>query len=124
MPTYEYVCNACDHRFEHFQSMTSSRLRKCPACGTPKLRRLIGAGSGVLFKGSGFYSTDYRSESYKKAAKDDSPKTGTGSKEGSSPAGPGTAPTDSPGGSGATSPSSSPATRSTGKSQAPSKPHD
>ncbi len=60
MPTYDYVCEACEHAFEHFQSMTSRRLRKCPACGKPKLERLIGSGSGVIFKGSGFYETDYK----------------------------------------------------------------
>ena len=60
MPTYDYVCGACDHAFEHFQSMTSRRLRKCPSCGKPKLDRLVGSGSGVIFKGSGFYETDYK----------------------------------------------------------------
>ena len=60
MPTYDYICGACGHAFEHFQSMTSRRLRKCPACGKPKLERLIGSGSGVIFKGSGFYETDYK----------------------------------------------------------------
>ena len=69
MPTYEYACEACDHRFERFQSITASPLRKCPACGRNKVRRLISGGAGFLFKGSGFYITDYRSESYKQAAK-------------------------------------------------------
>jgi len=69
MPTYEYVCRACDHEFEEFQSITAKRLRKCPECGKPKLERLIGTGAGIIFKGSGFYETDYRSENYKKAAK-------------------------------------------------------
>lgn len=68
MPTYEYVCDACDHSFEEFQSITAEPLRKCPACGKNKLRRLIGPGAALLFKGSGFYCTDYRSESYRKAA--------------------------------------------------------
>ena len=71
MPTYEYVCDACDHEFELFQSMSASVKRKCPECGKLKLKRLIGIGSGVIFKGSGFYQTDYRSESYKKAAEAD-----------------------------------------------------
>ena len=66
MPTYEYLCGACEHSFEQFQSITAKTLRKCPACGQPKLKRLIGTGAGVIFKGSGFYETDYRSESYKK----------------------------------------------------------
>ena len=68
MPTYDYVCDACDHQFELFQSITAEPERKCPACGKPKLRRLIGPGAAIVFKGSGFYQTDYRSESYKKRA--------------------------------------------------------
>ncbi|MCW5765334.1 MAG: zinc ribbon domain-containing protein [Phycisphaeraceae bacterium] len=71
MPTYEYKCNACGHRFDEFQSMTARPLRTCPACGRKKLERLIGIGAAVVFKGSGFYQTDYRSESYKKAAEAD-----------------------------------------------------
>jgi putative FmdB family regulatory protein len=69
MPTYEYLCKKCEHEFEQLQSITAKALRKCPQCGKMSLKRLIGAGSGVIFKGSGFYETDYRSESYKKAAK-------------------------------------------------------
>jgi putative FmdB family regulatory protein len=69
MPTYGYVCDACEHEFDEFQSITEEPLRKCPECGKPKLRRLFGTGAAVLFKGSGFYETDYRSESYKAAAK-------------------------------------------------------
>ncbi|MHC4407323.1 MAG: FmdB family zinc ribbon protein [Planctomycetota bacterium] len=68
MPTYDYVCQACDHEFEMFQSITANPARKCPACGRLKLRRLIGPGAAIVFKGSGFYKTDYRSESYRKAA--------------------------------------------------------
>lgn len=68
MPTYEYACSECDHQFEQFQSITAALLRDCPKCGRRTLRRLIGTGGGVLFRGSGFYQTDYRSESYKKAA--------------------------------------------------------
>lgn len=68
MPTYDYVCDACDHQFELFQGITDSVKRKCPECGKSKLRRLIGAGAGIIFKGSGFYATDNRSESYKRAA--------------------------------------------------------
>lgn len=68
MPTYEYVCDACEHHFEEFQSITADPLQKCPACGKKKLRRLIGTGGAILFKGSGFYCTDYRSESYRKAS--------------------------------------------------------
>jgi putative FmdB family regulatory protein len=68
MPTYDYVCDACEHEFELFQSITDPVKRKCPKCGKPKLRRLIGTGAAIMFKGSGFYKTDYRSESYKKQA--------------------------------------------------------
>ena len=69
MPTYEYVCDACDHEFEEFQPISAEPLKKCPECKKNKLRRLIGTGGAVLFKGSGFYLTDYRSDSYKKGAK-------------------------------------------------------
>jgi putative FmdB family regulatory protein len=72
MPTYEYQCADCGFEFEKFQSMAASALRKCPKCGKLFLRRLIGTGAGVIFKGSGFYETDYRSESYKNAAKKES----------------------------------------------------
>lgn len=68
MPTYEYICNNCQHEFEQFQSMKTRPIRKCPECGKFSVQRLIGAGAGIIFKGSGFYQTDYRSESYKKAA--------------------------------------------------------
>ena len=67
MPTYDYVCGGCDYQFELFQSITAKPIRKCPKCGRVGVQRLIGAGAGILFKGSGFYETDYRSESYKKA---------------------------------------------------------
>ena len=68
MPTYEYRCDHCGHEFELFQSMSDRVRRKCPECGEPKLKRLIGTGGAVIFKGSGFYQTDYRSDSYRKAA--------------------------------------------------------
>lgn len=68
MPTYDYRCNACDHEFELFQAMSAGVKKKCPECGKLALERLIGIGSAVMFKGSGFYETDYRSESYKKSA--------------------------------------------------------
>jgi putative FmdB family regulatory protein len=68
MPTYDYACRACGHEFEEFQSITAPVKRKCPKCGKPKLERLIGTGAGIIFKGGGFYETDYRSEGYKKAA--------------------------------------------------------
>jgi len=75
MPTYDYECSACNHAFEKFQPITASSIRKCPECGKLKVKRLIGAGAGIIFKGSGFYQTDYRSESYKKAAEKDKPST-------------------------------------------------
>lgn len=68
MPTYDYVCDACQHEFEQFQSITADPLKKCPECGKNKLRRKIGPGAAIVFKGSGFYQTDYRSDSYKKKA--------------------------------------------------------
>jgi len=75
MPTYDYVCDACHHAFEEWQSFKDDALTKCPACKKKKLRRLFGGGAAILFKGSGFYETDYRSESYKSAAKaDEAPK--------------------------------------------------
>jgi putative FmdB family regulatory protein len=75
MPTYEYICENCGYQFEHFQSITAKPLRKCPKCGKVNLKRLIGCGAGVIFKGSGFYETDYRSESYKKAIESESKTT-------------------------------------------------
>lgn len=71
MPTYEYQCNACKHRFEELQSFSEAPLKKCPKCKKKKLQRLLGAGAAIIFKGAGFYQTDYRSESYKSAAKAD-----------------------------------------------------
>ena len=79
MPTYAYVCKNCGHEFEQFQSIKAEPLKKCPKCGEPELKRLIGAGAGIIFRGSGFYQTDYRSESYTKAAKKEK---STDSKEG------------------------------------------
>ncbi len=80
MPTYEYECQECSHRFDAFQSMKDDRLTDCPEKDCDgALKRLIGAGAGLIFKGSGFYITDYRSESYKKAAKKDSAASSSGS---------------------------------------------
>jgi putative FmdB family regulatory protein len=92
MPTYEYECGACGQRFEKFQSIMAAPVRTCPACGKRKARRLIGAGGGVIFKGSGFYQTDYRSESYKKGAEKEKPAVATGASKGESK---GAAPGDS-----------------------------
>jgi putative FmdB family regulatory protein len=76
MPTYDYKCKACDHTFELFQTMTAKHQKKCPACGKLALERLIGTGAALIFKGAGFYQTDYRTESYKKgeSAAKESPK--------------------------------------------------
>ncbi|MCD6174495.1 MAG: zinc ribbon domain-containing protein [Planctomycetes bacterium] len=68
MPTYEYKCSHCGHLTESFQSITASPKKKCPKCGKLKLKRLMGIGAGIIFKGNGFYETDYRSDSYKKGA--------------------------------------------------------
>ena len=72
MPTYDYRCNDCGHEFEIFQNMTDDLLKDCPVC-KGRVERLIGAGAGFIFKGSGFYITDNRSDSYRKAAKADKP---------------------------------------------------
>ena len=63
MPTYDYVCRACGHEFERFQRISEGTLRKCPECGELKLKRLMGTGAGIIFKGSGFYETDYKRKS-------------------------------------------------------------
>ena len=78
MPTYAYKCDNCEHEFEQFQSITAKSLRKCPECTRFRLRRLIGTGAGIIFRGSGFYETDYRSESYKQGEE----KAKKGSKDG------------------------------------------
>ncbi len=72
MPTYGYACENCGHKFDEFQSITAEPLKKCPACKKMRLKRLIGTGSAIIFKGSGFYATDYRSDNYKTSAKSDS----------------------------------------------------
>ena len=78
MPTYEYICQACHHEFELFQQMSDAVKRKCPECGRLKLQRLIVTGAGVIFKGGGCYETDYRSDSYKKAAEAEKNRGGIG----------------------------------------------
>ncbi len=87
MPTYDYECTN-GHRFEAVQKMTDPKLEACPHCGA-RVERLIGPGAGIVFKGSGFYTTDYRSESYRKAAKSESGATATGETEKKTPAAPG-----------------------------------
>ena len=85
MPTYDYECDACGHTLEIFQGINDPKKKKCPECGKNKLQRLFGTGAAIVFKGSGFYETDYRSEGYKKAAKKDkeSQKSETPSDKGS-----------------------------------------
>ncbi|MCU0916291.1 MAG: zinc ribbon domain-containing protein [Planctomycetes bacterium] len=75
MPTYAYVCGKCNHTFEAFQGIKARPLRQCPACGQSALKRLIGTGAGIIFKGSGFYCTDYRSDGYRTAAKSETGST-------------------------------------------------
>ena len=78
MPTYEYECQACGHAFEELQGMTDAKLIKCPQCRKNKLARLIGGGSGMIFKGSGFYETDYKKKTIPAGDKKESPKPNTG----------------------------------------------
>jgi putative FmdB family regulatory protein len=73
MPTYDYICDDCGHEFEAYESIMVDPRKDCPECKHPTLRRKIGPGAAILFKGSGFYQTDYRSDSYKKAAQADKP---------------------------------------------------
>jgi putative FmdB family regulatory protein len=103
MPTYEYICTKCNHQFEKYQSIADDSLAVCPKdnCGRKrwgkgKVKRVIGAGAGLLFKGSGFYITDYRSESYKSAAKTDAPASSTTAAAESKPSGNGTAAASKP----------------------------
>jgi len=80
MPTYDYECSDCGHAFEAFHSMSADPLSVCPECDG-KVTRLIGTGAGVIFKGSGFYETDYRTADYAKAATADKPKTDASKKD-------------------------------------------
>ncbi len=73
MPTYDYRCKKCSHTWELFQSIKAEPIKKCPECKKQQAERVISAGAAILFKGSGFYLTDYRSDSYKKAAAADKP---------------------------------------------------
>jgi putative FmdB family regulatory protein len=105
MPTYDYVCDQCQHEFEAFESIKADPQTVCPSCSEPKLRRKIGAGAAILFKGSGFYQTDYRSDSYKKRAEADKP--------GEAKPATSTAPSESASTSSATATAKSPATTTT-----------
>jgi putative FmdB family regulatory protein len=84
MPTYEYECGKCGHRFERFQSMTEPPVKRCPQC-RGKVRRVLGAGAGIIFKGSGFYATDYRKAAEPKPQKTESAAAGDKPKEGDKP---------------------------------------
>jgi putative FmdB family regulatory protein len=84
MPTYDYECPKCQHTWELFQPITAKPVKKCPECGKQSARRVIGPGAAILFKGSGFYLTDYRSDSYKKAAEADKKSSDSSSKDSSS----------------------------------------
>jgi putative FmdB family regulatory protein len=107
MPTYEYSCEKCGQNFDAFQSMRDKPFRECPKelCRLPewghgKVKRLLGTGAGLIFKGSGFYTTDYRSDSYKEAAKKESPVTSAGGEKSAKPnepsKGSSSAPTNAP----------------------------
>ena len=85
MPTYEYACSACGHAFEEYQSITAKPVRQCPDCGKRSVERLLSGGAGFLFKGSGFYITDYRSDSYKSAARKESSATAGSKSESKKP---------------------------------------
>ena len=115
MPTYEYKCSACGHQFERFQSIKADPVKKCPECGKNKVNRLIGTGAGLIFKGSGFYITDYRDSSYKEKAKAESGGSGGGGGDASSN---GKADTKAAGA--AAKPESSAKSESSGKSETPS----
>lgn len=95
MPNYDYLCQTCGHRFEIFQSMNDAKLQDCPVegCGG-QVKRLLGTGAGVIFKGSGFYQTDYRSNSYQQGAKQDS--AASKPAESTAPAAPAAAPAPAP----------------------------
>ena len=99
MPTYEYECGRCSHRFEVVQSIKAEPLKRCPVC-KGKVKRLMGTGVGIIFKGSGFYQTDYRSDSYKKAQKSDTSSAETAKPAGESKSKSADKPADKPAGSG------------------------
>jgi putative FmdB family regulatory protein len=106
MPTYDYICDDCGHEFEAYEPITAEPRKDCPECSHLAVRRKIGPGAAILFKGSGFYQTDYRSESYKKAAKADKP-ADAAAKSSSDSASPSPSPSNS-GGSQTAKPTPSP----------------
>jgi putative FmdB family regulatory protein len=96
MPTYEYVCTKCSHEFEIFQSMNDAQLKKCPKCGKLALKRLVGSGAGLIFKGSGFYITDYKNKADKPAKKEGGDKSAAPAADKKPAATPAPAPTPAP----------------------------
>ncbi len=98
MPTYEYACRTCDHRFEQFQSISAPKIQICPACGLKKVERLISAGGGIVFKGSGFYATDYRDPPPKSSEREQGSGEGTGDKKNTAEGGKKTDGSQAPGG--------------------------
>jgi putative FmdB family regulatory protein len=86
MPTYEYACPKCAHEFEHFQSMRDEPLKKCPKCKKPGVKRLVGGGAGLIFKGTGFYITDYKKKSGGESKSGGEPKAGGETKTTAAPA--------------------------------------
>ncbi|MBX3373707.1 MAG: zinc ribbon domain-containing protein [Phycisphaeraceae bacterium] len=123
MPTYDYRCNGCGHAFELFQQMSAPVKRVCPKCGKRTLERLIGIGAGVLFKGGGFYETDYRSDSYRKAAEAEAKGAGNGEAGGTTPAADSAAksPEAAPASAGATSPKDAATPAAASASETPSR---
>jgi putative FmdB family regulatory protein len=115
MPTYSYQCESCQHQFDLFQKITEEPAKICPQCNTPSLKRLIGPGAGFIFKGSGFYITDYRSKEYQEKAKQDS-SASTATTSTSTPS------TSTPSTSTPTSTSSTPTPSTPAKPVAPTKP--
>ncbi len=99
MPTYDYECDACGHSMELFQGINDPVKKKCPECGKNKLKRLFGTGAAIVFKGSGFYQTDYRSEGYKKAAEAEKQSKGDSKKSDTKASDKGDSSTSSGGGS-------------------------
>jgi putative FmdB family regulatory protein len=103
MPTYDYECEACGHTFEKWQEMSAKKLRTCPVCRKPRLVRLVGGGAGVIFRGSGFYETDYKRKGGSGGGTEKAASGGTGGAKGAGDeggnGGPKTAPKDSGGGS-------------------------
>jgi putative FmdB family regulatory protein len=112
MPTYDYICDACKDEFEAFESIKADAQTLCKKCGEPKLRRKIGAGAAILFKGSGFYQTDYRSDSYKAGAKADKSASDSGSSSTPASTPPASTPSSTPSGGSGSTPSGSGSTSS------------